>query len=182
MNEPVSKVWKTYKILIVLMLFILILDQGTKLWIEQTPQLPLHQPPYHFAYWPNGGIEIIPDFFYLCHISNKGAAWGLLTGYGNWLSLVAIIALGAIYYYRSELALKKSWIQVCFGLFCGGILGNLVDRLNRGYVVDFFDVHLPWYRWPAFNVADASISIGVALYITYTLIFESRVDEQNSQR
>lgn len=177
MNNLKKKNWQAYKTLIILMLSIVILDQGTKLWIEQTSQLPLHQPPSYLSYWPNGGIEVIPDFFYLCHIGNEGAAWGLLSGYGKWLGLVAIAALGMIYYCRKQLTLKKKWMQICFGILCGGIIGNLIDRLTKGYVIDFFDIHLPWYRWPAFNIADASISIGVVLYITYTLLFEPKTDE-----
>lgn len=134
------------------------------------PSLPLHQPPEALSYWPNGGIEIIPNFFYLCHIGNKGAAWGILAGYGFWLSILAVLALIAIYCFRRQLALKQPAMQVSFGLLCGGILGNLTDRILYSHVVDFLDVHLPGYRWPAFNIADAGITAGLLLYLVMTML------------
>jgi signal peptidase II len=133
----------------------------SKLWIIGRPDLPLG------SYWPYGGMEIIPGFFYIAHVGNRGAAWGLFAGYGFWLGLLAIGALVAIYYFRNELALRRLYMQVAFGLLCGGILGNLVDRMLRGHVVDFLDFHLPGYRWPAFNLADSGICIGITGYVIF---------------
>ena len=70
-----------------------------------------------------------------------------------------------IYRYRRCLALKQPFMQVSFGLLCGGIVGNLIDRIFHGHVIDFLDVHLPFYRWPAFNIADMGITLGLFLYL-----------------
>jgi signal peptidase II len=155
---------------------ILIADQGFKLWIQKKDSLPLHNPPFSSSYWPYGGIEIIPNILYLCHLGNKGAAWGILQGYGNYLALLAVLVLISIYYYRKEFNLKQPVQQVAFGLLCGGIIGNLVDRITHGYVIDFLDLHLPGYRWPAFNIADSAICIGIILYLFYS-ISQKRIKE-----
>jgi signal peptidase II len=156
-----------YRLFYVLAVIILVADQATKLWIQNTPVLPLE------SYWPSGGVEIIPGFFYLAHIANPGAAWGILPGFKAGFIVLAVIALVAIYYYRHALALKSMPMQFAFGLLCGGIIGNLIDRIRLHYVIDFLDFHLPGYRWPAFNVADSGISVGVTVYILATL-FETR--------
>ena len=180
MPHLLTKMWKTepralfrgffhsvklYQRLIAIVLTVVFLDQSTKLWIIHYSQMPLHNPPMGYSYWPRGGIEIIDNFFYLCHLANDGAAWGMLSGYGFWLGLLAIIVLIAIFYYRKELNLKNPWRQFCFGLIAGGIIGNLIDRMIYGHVIDFLDIHLPGYRWPAFNIADIGISTGLLIYL-----------------
>ena len=82
-------------------------------------------------------MEIIAGFFYIAHVGNRGAAWGLFPGYGLWLGLLAVGALVAIYLFRNELGLRRKCMQVSFGLLCGGILGNLLDRMLHGHVIDF---------------------------------------------
>ena len=116
----------------------------------------------------NTDYELIPDFLYLVHIYNEGAAWGMLAGYGSWLALMGILAIFSIFWFRQALGLEDKTTQWCFGLIAGGIAGNVVDRLIHGHVVDFIDVHLPGYRWPAFNFADSGILIGVALYFFFS--------------
>ena len=82
------------------------------------------------------------------------------------LASLALATLVAIFFWRSALGLRDRLAQICFGLLCGGIVGNLTDRLLHGYVVDFLDVILPWYgHWPAFNVADSCICVGVVIYL-----------------
>jgi signal peptidase II len=146
---------------------IIVADQVTKLAIQREPSLPLE------SYWPSGGIEVIPGFFYLAHIANTGAAWGMFPGFKTGFVVIGFFALATIFIYRNQLNLKSTAMQISFGLLCGGIIGNLIDRVRLHYVVDFLDFHLPGYRWPAFNVADSCISIGVAIYIMISII-ESR--------
>ena len=81
------------------------------------------------------------------------------------LALMALAALAAVFYYRKELKFEIPAMQLSFGLICGGIVGNLVDRALHGYVVDFLDFLLAGYRWPTFNLADSGICIGVTLYL-----------------
>ena len=153
-----------YKRLLVIAIIIFALDQASKLWI--TTLLPLG------SYWQPNSIEIIDSFLYIVHIGNKGAAWGMFSGHGNWLAIFAIGALVAIYYLRESLELKQPFIQMAFGLLIGGVLGNLTDRIIHGHVIDFIDIHLPFSlpylleggRYPAFNVADCGIVIGVFAY------------------
>ena len=143
------------------------LDQCTKLWILSLDALPLG------SYFSPDSIEVVPNFFYLVHIGNEGAAWGILSGQGRLLGCIALVALVSIYYFRHQLELIKPAIQICFGLLTGGILGNITDRILHGHVIDFLDFHLPFSlpylfpygRYPAFNIADTGIVIGVFLYL-----------------
>ena len=147
--------------------FILFLDQATKWWIHSI----LPYPSYHPYENADKVIEIIPDFFYLVYIGNTGAAWGIFSGYGFLLGIFSLFALLSIFYFRKHLELEYPFHQVCFGLVTGGIAGNLIDRFTHGYVVDFLDFWLPGYRWPAFNIADSAIVIGILSYVSYNLLF-----------
>ena len=123
---------------------------------------------------PEGFVEpitVIPGFFYLVHVTNEGAAWGMLDGHAFWLGIFGVIALAAVFHYRHALELSRQPQQWIFGLICGGILGNVIDRLRWGHVVDFLDVHLGSYRYPAFNVADSAITVGVICYLAYSWFF-----------
>jgi signal peptidase II len=161
----------SYKRLLITALIVFAVDQLTKIWIFNT--MPLDSYNYNNYTDPNV-IEVIKDFFYIVHIGNEGAAWGMFSGHGEILALFALIALSAIYKFRHALELYRTPMQFAFGLLIGGVLGNLVDRLVHGHVIDFLDFHfaftIPWVlptgRYPAFNVADCGIVIGVFTYIT----------------
>lgn len=152
---------RAYRLLWVLGLAVFLLDQITKLWIHARMPLGTYGPP--------GAITVIEDFFYLVHVGNTGAAWSMFSGKSFWLAILAICTLAAIYWWRRELGLKQRIVQVSFGLLCGGIVGNLVDRLIHGHVIDFLDFHFGSYIYPTFNVADAGICIGVGLYLLHSL-------------
>lgn len=113
-------------------------------------------------------IEVIPGFFYICHIGNKGAAWGILHGKTFLLAIFSLVALVMLYFFRKSLGLRKMFVQMSLGLVTGGILGNLYDRIVLKHVVDFVDLHFGSYRYPAFNVADSCILIGVLLFCYYS--------------
>ncbi len=112
-------------------------------------------------------VPVIPDFFNIVHVGNFGAAWGLFSGQKIFLTLFAALALAAIFFFRRQLEIERRPVQVAFGLLVGGIFGNLLDRLWHGYVVDFLDFRIPLidYRWPAFNLADCGIVVGVGLFL-----------------
>jgi signal peptidase II len=135
-------------------------DQVSKMWIHKT--LPFN------SYYPPDAIAIVPGFFNIVHVGNTGAAWGLFAGKSFWLALLAVVTLLAIFIFRRHLALERPLVQVSFGLLCGGIVGNLVDRILHGHVIDFLDFHFGSFVWPAFNLADAAICIGVGLYILHS--------------
>lgn len=150
-----------YRLLLLLALTVFVLDQITKYWIIQ--RLPLG------SYGPGNSITVIPDFFYLVHVGNTGAAWSILTGKSTLLAIVALATLAAIYLFRRTLALRDRLAQVAFGLLCGGIVGNLVDRVQHQHVVDFLDFHFGSYIYPTFNVADSAICVGVVFYMWHSL-------------
>ena len=112
-------------------------------------------------------VTVIPDFFNLVYVGNFGAAWGILHGQKIFLTLFALIALGAIFFFRKHLEIERRPVQIAFGLLVGGIVGNVIDRLWHGFVIDFLDFRIPIidYRWPAFNIADCGIVCGVGLFL-----------------
>ena len=149
----------SYKLIGLISSLVLILDQLTK-WII------IHLSGFQLGlYPPFGGKVIIPGFFNLAYAINQGAAWGMLEGYSWLLILFAILVLVLMFIFRNELALHQLSSQWCFGLISGGIVGNTIDRIFRGHVVDFLDLRLPGYQWPTFNIADSAIVVGTLIYI-----------------
>lgn len=114
-------------------------------------------------------IEVIPGFFNLVHVGNTGAAWSMFTGQSLWLAGLALVTLAAMFWWRRTLGLQYTAAQPAFGLLVGGILGNLVDRLLHGHVIDFLDFHFGGYVFPTFNVADSGICVGVFWYVLWSL-------------
>jgi len=114
--------------------------------------------------------KVIPGFFNLTHVQNRGAIFGFL---GNsdkplalfFLNLGALIAFSVIVYYFLKTPLKLSWMKTSFALIISGAMGNLVDRIFRGYVIDFLDFYVKRFHWPFFNVADSCITIGTIILI-----------------
>ncbi len=132
-------------------------------------------PTYSF-YGDSKPLEVIPDFFYIVHITNEGAAWGILSGQTYLLMSIAILALSAMWFFRNYLGFGSLLGQIALGMFAGGVVGNLADRILYGHVIDFLDVHLPFvnYRWPAFNIADCGIVAGVCIYIIMVFLEDSK--------
>lgn len=160
---PASATSVRYRRFWLVALAVLVLDQLTKAWI-------LCSVPYGANPADGGVITVIPDFFYIIHVTNTGAAWSLFSGYPRALGLLGFIALAAIYWFREHLELRRPFVQIVFGLLVGGIVGNMIDRFAYGHVVDFLDFHFGSYRYPAFNVADCGITVGVALYFLLALL------------
>ncbi|MGB0415916.1 MAG: signal peptidase II [Coraliomargarita sp.] len=155
---------RAYKRLYVVAVLVFALDQITKWWI------------FNHLTMNRDRITVVEDFFYIVHVGNEGAAWGMFSGYGGVLTLFAAIALLAIYFFRHSLQLKLLPIQLFFGMMIGGIIGNAIDRMVHGHVVDFLDFHFPFEipvvlpngHYPTFNVADCGIVVGVFGYIAYS--------------
>jgi signal peptidase II len=117
---------------------------------------------------------VIPGFFRLVHWGNTGAAWSLFRNNNHLLALVAIVALVVLFFTRHHFDARTIPGQAAFGLICGGIIGNLIDRLRVGHVIDFLYFYLPQRNgnelgFPAFNVADSAICTGVGLIFLVTL-------------
>jgi signal peptidase II len=132
---------------------ILVLDQVSKYFVEK------HLRLYEI-------VTVIPGFFNLTHVRNKGAALGILSGLpGVWRSLffvaftlIALVVIASVLRKTHERLLVAS-----FSLIMGGAIGNVIDRIRYGEVVDFIQWYVKTWYWPSFNVADSAISIGVAL-------------------
>jgi signal peptidase II len=153
-----------YRLFLVLSIGVFALDQATK-WLVAA-RFPFN--PRHFH---GGGFDrsVIDGFFYLIHVGNTGAAWSMFAGQGVLLAALAALTLAGIYFWRHALGLRSTAAQISFGLLCGGIVGNLVDRLMHGHVIDFIDLHFGSYVYPTFNVADSGICLGVLLYLWQNL-------------
>ena len=126
-------------------------------------------------------LPVIPGLFNLSYVRNTGAAWGIFAGFGNWLVVVSIVMLIVIVFFRHSFMNDGSLDRVAVGLMVGGIVGNLIDRVRLGYVVDFLDFHWKTHHFPAFNVADAAICTGVGLYILSQYLAERREQREQPQ-
>ncbi|MGM9881339.1 MAG: signal peptidase II [Bacilli bacterium] len=126
----------------------------------------------------NHSIEVIKNFFYLTYTHNKGAAFSILTGKRIFLVIIAIIIIAAIIYYLKKNTPNNSLSKIAFSLVIGGSLGNLIDRILRGYVIDFIDVKIFGYDFPIFNLADTFITIGIFILILFSLRKEKGNDNR----
>ena len=146
-------------------LFILVIDQLIKILIDQT-------------FYIGKIISIIPNFFYVTKVYNTGAAWSIFEGYRFVLIGISIIALTILIFYEKEF--KNNFRNiVAFSLIYGGLLGNLVDRLIYGYVIDYFKILLGSYDFPIFNLADMAIVSGFILLIYAIMRGEDKNDSKS---
>jgi signal peptidase II len=118
---------------------------------------------------PGRTITVIPGFFDLVLVHNTGAAFGFLNEAGGWQNVffvaVAVVVSAVLVYLLGRMDRGDRITAWALSLILGGALGNLVDRLRLGYVIDFVDWYYRGWHWPAFNVADAAITIGAALLV-----------------
>lgn len=114
---------------------------------------------------PNQVLSIIPGFFNLVFVRNRGMAFGILSqsrsGFSYYFLLATtIVAIGVILFFFCWTKRKQKWLTVGLSLILGGAIGNLMDRIRLGYVIDFLDFFLKHYHWPAFNMADSAVTAG----------------------
>jgi signal peptidase II len=141
---------------------VVVLDQTTKLLV--LAKMPL----YH-------SITVIHGFFNLTHIRNPGGAFGFMAagspGIRNLLFVGAsAIAMGLIVYFYRSTPKTYPYLAAALAMIFGGAVGNLIDRLRFGEVVDFLDVYVGAYHWPAFNVADSGITVGITIFIAHLVL------------
>lgn len=148
--------WAIYGIALV----VLLADQATKAWV-----LAVH------GRWPDGDLVLIPGFFSLSFNVNTGGAFGILPHGTLLLALAAAVAAAAIVYYTARATLPlPQMLGIALALPLGGAIGNLLDRVRLGHVVDFLALYAgPDRQWqfPIFNVADTAICVGVGLLALY---------------
>lgn len=162
---------KKHIIILAITLPVILLDQLTKAWIIAT--LPLHE------------VHVVIDgFFNIIHVRNPGAAFGFLAGAAPMFRSIFFVAvtLAAIllilHYLRTVLGGEFPLIG-SLALILAGAVGNLIDRIRFGEVVDFLDVYIGTYHWPAFNVADAAISTGA--FLLAILLLTRRKERQDGK-
>jgi signal peptidase II len=142
---------------------IVMADQLTKALITQ--KFLLHE-----------NLEVIPGLLNLTYVRNTGGAFGLLAGEASRLRTglflgVSCAALGIIFYLYTKIPPGKKWLDVGLAMTFGGAVGNFIDRLRFGEVIDFLDFYVGTMHWPAFNVADSTISVGIGVFCFY-LVFK----------
>jgi signal peptidase II len=138
-----------------LSLVVIILDQGSKLAIEGSMRL------YE-------SIPVMP-FFNLTYVRNTGAAFSFLSEAGGWqrwaFTALALVMSVVLTVWLARLKHHETLLAVALSLVLSGAVGNLIDRVAYGYVIDFLDVYYQDWHWPAFNIADSAITIGVILML-----------------
>lgn len=151
-----------YTIILIITLPIIVLDQLSKFYIQKT--MKLHQ-----------AIKVIDGLFDITYVLNKGAAFSFLADKpaaftAPFFIIISVVAIGIIgfLFYKTE---KDDYVSlIAFALLLAGSIGNLIDRIRHGAVTDFLDFYIQQYHWPAFNVADSAITIGISL-LFFSLIF-----------
>jgi signal peptidase II len=119
-------------------------------------------------------IPVVPGLFDLTHVHNPGGAFGFLAAMGPQARgvvfiLVSLVAVAVILWFYMQTPVQQRWLAFGFALICGGAIGNLVDRLRFGVVIDFIDVYIGSLHWPAFNIADSAITVGVTIFAFHVI-------------
>jgi signal peptidase II len=141
---------------------VIVLDQLSKAWILR-------------VLGPDEGtsIQLLGSWLSLTFVKNNGVAFGLFRGIPYFFTVTSIvISVGAILFYRYQLPNNRPWVQFSVGMIVGGAIGNIIDRLRHGFVIDFVYV----WKFPGiFNLADSAITVGVIMLASYLLLMgESR--------
>lgn len=129
---------------------------------------------------PVGSVDIISGFFSLTYVENRGAAFGMLQG-GKWLFVVLTVVVCivcAVYYVKLAEQNRLLIVRSAIVLICGGAIGNMIDRLFRGYVVDMLDFNIFGYDFPVFNFADICVCIGAFLLVVGIVFFDREEQER----
>lgn len=139
---------------------VLVLDQASKLWVDAAFELYER-------------VEVMPGLNFTL-VYNRGAAFSLLSdagGWQRWFFAVFALIVSAVILVWLRRVLREDRLQASgLALILSGAIGNVLDRLQHGHVIDFIDVHYGGWHWPAFNVADSAITVGVLLLLADTLL------------
>jgi signal peptidase II len=158
-------------IFLAIAIVVVFLDQATKAWIVSTMRL-------------HDSFAVIGGFFNITHIRNPGAAFGFMAGatplfrYTFFMAVTVAAILLILHYFRAS-RIKEPFEVSALALILAGAVGNLIDRVRFGEVVDFLDVYVGSYHWPAFNMADSAISVGAAILIAVLLRKRKKPTEGN---
>ncbi|MCG7927862.1 MAG: signal peptidase II [Candidatus Thiodiazotropha taylori] len=148
---------------------VILLDQLTKQMADR--MLTLYEPVY-----------VLP-IFDLTLLYNKGAAFSFLSDQGGWqrwfFTVLAIVVTSVLTVWLWRLKQQEKWVAVSLSLIIGGAIGNVIDRILFGHVIDFLHFHYQQHYWPAFNIADSAITLGVGIMLYDALVLAKRRDEES---
>jgi len=157
-----------YLILLTVSVLVLGIDQATKVYVDRVMDL-------------HSSITVVENFFNITYMRNKGAAFSFLSTFNYrvpFFILVSLVAVCVIISVLCKLRPDQKFAAVSLSLIFSGALGNLIDRVRLGEVIDFLDAHWYEHHWPAFNVADSAICIGVFLLAIDMFLEEKRQERQ----
>ena len=157
---------RKYWVLLIVAIWIISVDQWTKSTVME--KLPLHQ-----------SIKVVEGFFSLTHVRNTGGAFGIFGGARGGLGsvlflVVSLVAIGCIFILFFRLRDGDKHLSLSYSLILSGAIGNLIDRVRYGEVVDFLDFYISSFHWPAFNIADSAICVGIALMALELLLYDHK--------
>lgn len=150
-----------------LALILIMIDQLTKWVVVQTMTI-------------GQSIEVIPNLLYWTSYRNKGAAWGILEGQMAFFFIITILVVAGLVYFLHKEVNGYQLLGYSVGLLLAGAIGNFIDRLFRGEVVDFVDTYPFGYNFPIFNVADMALTFGVILMVI-GILFEEKLHKERGQ-
>jgi signal peptidase II len=150
-----SRYRRKLSLFLIVAALVVILDQLSKLWVrDNLPQI--------------AKIELLPGFLDLVHVENTGAIFGLFSNHTEVFTALGIAGLVIILVFLYYFPPATTMGMLSFALILGGVVGNLIDRLRLGYVIDFISIHLQeLFYWPPFNIADAAMTVGIFMLIYY---------------
>lgn len=161
------KPWTSSISLLTVASLVILADQGSKFLVARGMEL-------------GQSVSVLGNFFRLTFIRNTGGVFGIFLG-GGWFYLVAsLLAIIVIWYYFRRVSAGSLWTRMALAGVLGGALGNLTDRLRYGAVTDFLDFGIGQLRWPVFNLADAAVTVGVALFLL-NMLWSKREGGDESQ-
>ena len=150
---------------LILIIITIFLDQAVKYYV-------------HANMTVGQSIPIIKDIFHITYVLNPGAAFGILEHKRSFFVIIVFLMLAISYYAYRKINHMDNFLKLGMGLLIGGAIGNLIDRLKTGYVIDFIDFRV----WPVFNIADISIVVGVGIIIYFMVFFpEKQIDENKDE-
>ncbi len=145
----------------------IIADQGSKVFVAKRMEL-------------GQSIPVLGNFFRITFIRNAGGAFGIFLGGGWFYLLASILAIILIFFYLRKMSAGYLWSRISLALILGGALGNLIDRVRYGMVIDFLDFGIGRLRWPVFNLADAAVTVGVAVFLVF--MFQKKAEDRGQDK
>ena len=159
--------WRPWLVFGLIAAVVVIADQATKAWVESSFELAAPSAPPGS---PHAPTPIIGDLVRIARTWNDGGIFGLFGSSAPILGLASLVVIGVIVWIEATSGVKSPLLTVALGLLVGGAIGNLIDRLRVGHVIDWVDTGLGSLRFYTFNVADSAISIAVVLLIAMSLL------------